>query len=222
MRRLHQMLIVATAVAGLGGSAFAQVSYIEQVGSGNRATVVQTNVDANAPLGNRIVQQGNDYKASVTQDGPGNSYAINQSGAGAHEATVSQTGGTGNSADIAQDGDRANLATVIQSGTGNVANVSQQSFGSAAANTLGLGQMGLDNTIDARQRGAGNTATVAQNGDGNYTYASQNGEGNLLAATQTGNNNMLNFTQNGTGLQAPNVTQDGGGNMTVTQTSNPF
>lgn len=222
MRRLYQTLVAAAALGGVAGSASAQVSYIEQVGTGNRATVVQSNVDANAPLGNRIVQTGDDYKANVTQDGPGNSYAINQSGAGAHEATLSQTGGADNSADIAQSGDAANMATVIQSGSGNQAIVNQKSFGAAAANALGLGQVGLDNIIDARQQGGGNSATLTQTGDGNYAYTSQNGDGNLLAATQTGNANNLNFTQNGNGLQAPNISQDGGGSLTVTQTTNPF
>jgi hypothetical protein len=221
MRRLHKMLIAAAALSGVGGAASAQVSYIEQVGTGNRATVVQTNVDANAPLGNRIVQNGDDYKANVTQDGPGNTYSINQSGAGAHETTLSQTGGRDNSADIVQSGDTANLATVLQMGTGNRAIVNQQSYG-VGANTLGIGQAGLDNTVDARQQGGGNSATFTQNGDGNYAYTSQNGQDNLLAATQTGNNNMLNFTQTGDGLKAPNISQDGGGSMTVTQTTNPF
>ena len=100
-----------------------------------------------------------------------------------NEASVSQSG-TSNVATVTQDDD--NVATVAQGGDNNVATVTQQT-----GNTANVDQGGDNNTATVNQKFAfnapsiGNTATIVQSGDYNEATTNQD-DNNTATVTQLG------------------------------------
>ena len=206
-----RFLPIAAVLSLTATGAAAQSSvFIEQIGSGNTATVTQRG-DGNGRhgLGGRVRQEADDGSAQVFQDGPDNDFSIRQTGQGPHTAILTQTGAD-NRATFRQEDFGPNLAAVMQTGDGNSANVRQSGVAGGQGNSYGLTQDG-DN----------NTASVEQEGDNNTSVQQQAGSNNAMAAQQLGDNNTLSQIQLGDGFTAATVIQNGDSALSITQTAMP-
>lgn len=93
----------------------------------------------------------------------------------------------------ATSGDTRNTSVLLQTGTGNVSHLEQQSLASPE-NQAYLEQAGYGNTLDMTQVGGGNRAYFLQNGAGNTAGFTQKGQGNTAAISQLGAGNKLTGT----------------------------
>ena len=167
-----------------------RTAYIEQIGDTNRATISQTSDNAYG----RVVQQGNENRAQIRQEGSATSYA-----------DARQTGNR-NIASVLQNGGGQNVAYTLQTGSDNVLAVRQTADG------------GLHNGAIASQQGERNLLSLTQEGSDNLAKLSQEGSDNQMTATQLGSGNRLTWTQQGDGNRNLNIVQDGSQGMQVTQT----
>lgn len=168
-------------------------AYITQIGDYNRADVTQTNSDSLAI----VWQHGDDNQADVTQKGTHRDFAL-----------VKQLGEK-NRAAVSQQGAGETVLYAVQAGDRNQLTVSQTS--TAASNGAIMAQFGSDNQMSLVQNGSDNQALLKQLGDENEMHATQNNDGNRLVWVQNGNNLPK-------GNQPTQITQNGGGNLLITQT----
>lgn len=172
-------------------------AYIDQIGSGSKATIVQTAPNAYA----KVTQVG----------GPGNEADISQRGTGTAYAVVSQNGST-QFARAEQSGAGQNALWLTQSGSNNWIWSRQDALTTGPFNGAVLSQAGNNNDMQLTQSGSDNRAALAQSGDGNGMTVTQNGAGNRLNWTQTGNGlSDLQIVQSGGAAQ--------GGQLLITQTN---
>ncbi|MDO7847895.1 hypothetical protein Q5H92_16135 [Hymenobacter sp. M29] len=111
-------------------------------------------------------------------------------------------------------GSTRNNSVLIQTGTGNVSRLDQQSLASpenqayleqvGLTNTAGMSQIGGGNRVYLLQNGASNTAGFTQRGQGNTTTISQQGTGNKITGASgnsefilEGERNTLKISQTG-------------------------
>ncbi|MDO7850710.1 hypothetical protein [Hymenobacter convexus] len=107
-----------------------------------------------------------------------------------------------------------NNSVLVQTGTGNVSKLDQQSLASPEnqayleqagfSNTAAMNQIGGGNRVYLLQNGASNTAGFTQRGQGNTTTLSQQGGGNKITGTSgnseftlEGDRNTLKISQTG-------------------------
>lgn len=90
----------------------------------------------------------------------------------------------------AATGDTRNTSVLLQTGTGNVSRIDQQSL-FARENQAYLEQVGTANLLGLSQTGGGNRAYILQNGVGNTAGFAQKGQGNATTISQQGANNKL-------------------------------
>ena len=167
-----------------------RAAYIDQIGSGDNASIRQT-----APTA----------YAKVTQTGDENEARVDQGGSATDYANVVQRGDR-NIADVTQNGIGDNILYTSQRGNDNRIAVGQSGDG------------GVSNGAILAQYGDANDINLTQNGDDNQAQLTQNGEGNAMTATQNGAANQLVWTQTGNNLSDLGITQNGGQAMQVTQT----
>jgi hypothetical protein len=222
-------------------------SDIDQIGTGNIATVTQSGSSAVNDSG--IIQDGVGNEATVTQSGSssiGNTSDISQTGNG-NDATVTQigsgAGGDTNTSTVTQTGNLndatvsqgdlvlSNTSTIIQTGNENTATVTQgdpPNGVNAGPNTSTVTQIGFSNDALVNQGGVGavNSSTITQDDDGlgfgnNYAQVDQSGSStNTSIVGQLGDTNQAFILQNaGAGVvNSSDVSQSGSGNIaTVTQ-----
>ncbi len=203
----------------------ANISHIEQVGSGGAATVIQSGlaqapanrsaivqnaggidgdgagvtarvVQANAANASDIYQAGDALSARVFQRGEASRSVISQGGTGL-SATVNQNASTEGLSDIQQTGSD-NAATVVQSDT----NGGPSYRFSVAANQVTAVQTGSGATARIVQRGnaqaAANLANTAQTGTDGVLTVLQSGSGNLAYIVDEGIQNAFDLRQFGT------------------------
>lgn len=168
-------------------------AYITQIGDYNRANVIQTNSDSLAI----VWQHGDDNQADVTQNGTHRDFAL-----------VKQLGDK-NRAAVSQQGAGETVLYAVQAGDRNQLTASQTS--SAASSGAIMAQFGSNNAMSLVQNGSDNQAVLKQLGDDNEMHATQNNDGNRLVWVQNGNNLPK-------GNQPTQITQNGGGNLLITQT----
>ncbi len=168
-------------------------AYITQIGDYNGADVAQTNSDSLAI----VWQHGDDNQADVTQNGTDRDFALVKQLGDKNQAVVSQQGAGETVLYAVQAGDR-NQLTANQTST-------------AASNGAIMAQFGSKNEMSLVQNGSDNQALLKQIGDKNEMHATQNNDGNRLVWVQVGNNLPK-------GNQPTEITQNGGGNMLITQT----
>lgn len=158
---------VVNQVRGLLG-----ISYIEQQGDSNTATVSQIALRQDA----EIIQTGNENMATVTQGlvllGPGeNSARIEQIG-DLNRSTITQVqSASSNNATSTQSGDMG-MSTITQSNSRNNATLDQLLGSSDATSTIA--QSGNDNISSVEQGGLGDASSIMQNGNGNMATVRQN------------------------------------------------
>src|SRR5690606_5378447 len=203
-------LATTTAVALLMSAAFAGSEnevYIDQIGSGNSASIVQGQSDGSA-VGNRAGYE----TTRMRQDGTDNQLIINQTGnsqlvytatqtnngsnGGANVASVTQGGGNGNQIrELTQTNTGAsdNIASLTFSGSGN--GVTSGVFTGPA---LGVGV----SQSRVRQTGEGNDLTFNVTGNDNLFGFAQDGWANLIIGTVDGNANQVAIAQTGEGNEA--------------------
>lgn len=171
-------------------------AFIDQVGQGATASIVQT-----AP---------NAYARVVQNDGPGNEVDVTQRGTGTAYASITQSGST-QFARTEQAGSGRNALWVTQSGTDNWL-WSRQFADGAPFNGAALRQVGNSNDMLLLQTGSDNLAVLSQEGDGNGMTVAQNGVGNRLT-----------WKQQGSYLSDLQIVQSGGtvpgGQLLITQTN---
>lgn len=164
--------------------------YVTQIGSANVAAVTQTAGRA---------------RADVAQYGDSNNARIDQRGAGASYAGVTQSG-TGHRVGVVQDGSGLNTLFVDQRGAGNTAQAAQASIGA------------IYNGAVMSQSGTGNSMSLTQGGEGNRALLTQDGARNAMTAAQYGSGNRLEWTQQGNGLSDLGITQTSGQALSIHQT----
>lgn len=173
-----------------------RAAFIDQIGSGSTAAIVQTAPNAYA----KIVQNG----------GPNNEVDIAQRGMGIGYASIGQVGSR-LFARAEQDGSGSNALWVAQSGTNNWL-WSRQSANGSQFNGAALSQIGNNNDMLLLQAGSDNRAVLNQEGDNNGMSVAQNGVGNRLTWSQQGNYlSDLQIVQNGGTVP--------GGQLLITQTN---
>jgi hypothetical protein len=168
-------------------------AYITQIGDYSRADVSQTNSKSLAI----VWQHGDGNEADVTQNGTARDFAL-----------VKQLG-KNNDAAVLQQGGGENVLYAVQGGDGNHLASSQTS--TAASNGAIMAQFGANNEMSLVQNGSDNQALLKQLGDENEMHATQNNDGNRLVWVQAGNKLPK-------GNQPTQITQNGGGNLIITQT----
>src|SRR5690606_36041040 len=209
-------LATTTAVALLMSAAFAGSEnevYIDQIGSGNSASIVQGQSDGSA-VGNRAGYE----TTRMRQDGTDNQLIINQTGnsqlvytatqtnngsnGGANVASVTQGGGNGNQIrELTQTNTGAsdNIVSLTFSGSGN--GVTSGVFTGPA---LGVGV----SQSRVRQTGEANDLTFNVTGNDNLFGFAQDGWANLIVGTVEGNANQVAITETGQGNETQASTTD--------------
>lgn len=183
---------IAMSMPGVSGRG----AFVDQIGAGSTATIVQTAPHAYA----RVTQDG----------GPGNEVDLAQRGSGVAYASIRQSGST-QFARTEQGGSGSNALWVTQTGTNNWL-WSRQSADGPLFNGALLSQAGNYNDMLLQQTGSDNRAVLSQEGDNNGMSVTQSGVGNRLTWTQQGNYlTDLQITQ--TGGAVP------GGQLQITQTN---
>lgn len=171
-------------------------AFIDQIGQGATATIVQTAPNAFA----KVVQSG----------GPGNEVDLTQRGTGAAFASINQSGST-QFTQAEQSGSGRNALWVTQSGTDNWL-WSRQAADGSQFNGAALRQIGNSNDMLLRQNGSDNLAVLTQEGHNNGMTVAQNGVGNRLT-----------WNQQGSYLSDLQIVQSGGtnqgGQLLITQTN---
>jgi hypothetical protein len=182
---MKRFLLTTASVVGLGiaAPAFAQTSdsYIDQIesgnsatvsqaagsvdnyssirqeGTGNTATVVQGGSGGNAVSGVGGVSTGNeawwDNRSWILQYGTGHTAEVRQLGIGAWNSSRIEQRGQDQYANVVQDGASDNWSEVKQFGDLSALNNATVEQGGAA---------GISNSSSVTQSGSGNTATVIQ------------------------------------------------------------
>jgi len=202
---MKKLLTLAFAFVFMTGVAFAQ---------SNEATVSQTGnndevtVDQIGELNEAVISQSgnfNEATAYIDQEGTSNFLGFTQTGAGDHQATLTQIG-TGNSVD------RSGF-----SGSGN--NSIQRGAGDHFATAVQDGN-GNQLTFQQRSGGNGDYLNVLQDGDDNWARVLQRDDGGHVASiVQDGNHNSLNLEQRGS-MQSAHVDQMGDSNTASITQSN--
>lgn len=166
-------------------------AYIVQVGATNVARIDQSQSKHYA----RIVQEGEDNKATA-----------NQTGTGVQFTELSQDGNE-NEAEVIQQGDGENVLYMSQKGNLNYAKINQSEDGVTY------------NAAVVSQNGNGNDLFLTQDGSDNQASLTQDGDSNTMTATQLGDTNRLSWNQQGQGLSDLLIEQTGGATIQVNQTN---
>tara|TARA_R110002110_G_scaffold30313_5_gene107550 strand:- start:204 stop:944 length:741 start_codon:yes stop_codon:yes gene_type:complete len=166
-------------------------AYIVQIGATNSARIEQSRSTHYA----RIIQRGEDNKATA-----------DQSGSGVQFAELSQKG-TENDARIIQRGDGENVLYMSQKGNFNTALVDQNEGGVTY------------NAAVVSQDGNGNDLVLNQDGSDNQASLTQDGNANAMTAVQLGDANRLSWSQTGHGLSDLAIEQTGGAVVQISQTN---
>lgn len=166
--------------------------FVTQIGESSHAEVRQDNADSFV----RLVQDGMNNRASVTQNGDA-----------PHRAVVAQDGDD-NSAEVRQSGEGSTDLGLLQEGQGNRASVFQTETATAMQSSAAILQRGNDNNL-----------LLVQNGSDNSAALSQIGNGNAMTATQEGSGNRLAWSQIGDGLPDLGIVQTGGASIQITQST---
>jgi hypothetical protein len=180
---MKRFVLGAASVMALGTAApgFAQTSssYIDQIDTGNTATVGQTAAGSV------------DNFSKISQEGTGNTAKVVQSG-------VIGRGGSGSGG--ASDGSEEwwdNKSWILQYGTGHTAEVIQIADG--GLNSSNIKQNGMDNYATVKQHGASDSwSDITQSSANNSATVDQSGVvgvGNYSNVTQSGSNNTATVTQ---------------------------
>ncbi|HWE47955.1 MAG TPA: hypothetical protein VG407_18195 [Caulobacteraceae bacterium] len=190
MRALPPLLVLTLSLAFAGACA-AQSSAvtIEQIGSGNSATVDQSRGAGDV---------------SLNQTGDDNIASVRETGAGYGTAALTQTGSSNLLSLLQENG--LNTAVVDQEGVGDQAILKQR--------TNGVGS----NYAALTQVGNGDMASLTQNGQGNSSTQVQIGANDTQSVSQTGDFNQVSYTQIGNNLPDLKVVQSGGMKITIVQT----
>lgn len=178
-----------------GATVSGNLAYVEQIGSGHDATILQTGFNNSAVIdesGDSLSDSNND--AYIDQSGSGNLADVDQEGSDL-SSTVLQSGENNEAFVMDQEGSD-NVVLIDQSGDENLAKVDDQ--------------QGSDNFSSILQSSNSNEAYVSQGGSGNDSFITQmTGDDNIADVTQTGTNGYSNVMQDGSGNNA-NVNQSGG------------
>jgi hypothetical protein len=188
------------------------ISYVEQTGSANTATVEQVSGSSyyggNAIQANSIVEQsGNDNTAAVNQGSLAGGINSRQDYA-TNDSTIRQ-GGNNNQASVTQSGyePTTNWSDINQSGDNNHAKVNQSgvsSWGVGIRNTSTIDQSGSFGHVEVTQTFSSGTSTainwsdVQQSGGTNdqaYVFQSAYHASNTSGIIQTGSGNFTSVNQ---------------------------
>ncbi len=184
------------------------IDIVQQIGTDNSATVLQTAGSAN--IVEVVAQTGDHNQATATLTGS-NNYILNitQNNAlvalNGNIATISIAGddnggdglgGLGQFTDIARQVG-VGQAEFVQLGDDNILNFVVAASGER--NVYGLVQDGDGNVVSGAVRGTENEVAAAERGDGNVLDFDQNGTQNHLAVRIAGDNNLFDTQQVGDG-----------------------
>ena len=243
-----EKLTVPAAIAALflAIPAAAQSSaYVDQIGSGNDATINQTgngNAVGDVDPDRRARQEGDDNTLSVVQNegdkvGTGGNYlnnniglnqmgnrntlTIDQGAAQGQRVFVAQQVGDDNGASVTQSGNAA-VSTLSQTGTENSMLVSQTG---AAFQRNTVGDAGGSRFVASRgafQEGDGNLMEISQGGGGNndVKIARQIQQDNIMSVSQSGGLNVFESVEQTGNSNEAQVTQIGTSNGRIANAGN--
>lgn len=184
-----------------------QMVTLDQSGAGNHAD---------------IDQESQGSSVFVTQAGDQGNVMVLQQADMSTATVIQEAGSSDNVAKITQTGfgesPVAETATQIQSGSGNEAEINQQTDAGHGGSMTEQIQVGNDNFARAWQYSWGGTILQTQIGDGNELYAYQKGTNNSITQTQTGNDNFANVDEQAGFATATNTVlqiQTGDGNRSL-------
>lgn len=207
-----KILVLASAsVLALATPAFAQddragyndVSYIEQIGSNNKAVAYQNG----GTQGSTIEQLGSNDEALNELNGSNNTSVVLQQASafvGGHNLSENRMVGSNDQNGVVQSGARNTAYTTFdQASSGTSSLITQDGADNAVDYTsIGTNNFSLiSQTFDQNgatvvQAGANNVSYLAQDGLANNAGVSQTGMSAFSYVGQTGNGNVATVTQN--------------------------
>jgi hypothetical protein len=171
---------------------------------GNEATIrigmAANEGDGNSVVFDQLVLGAGSNILDVDIDGGNNLLDISQTKTGLggqNEISVAITGNGNNATASFSQAMPGGLVPgrLIQSGSGNVMELTVGNLGPSNDNRFAFSQDGARNSIDAAIDGSGNEAAIWQFGTANVAVLTQNGAGNFASIMQSGTGNVAQVTQ---------------------------